>query len=518
MLTGTGQPSRTRAAERPFTSVPAALHHWAAVRPDAVALCDGDEELTYAELSARVEASAAGLQGLDVHPGDRVVLVGHNSIPWVVSYLAVLRAGAVVVPANNRLNGAQLAEQVRLLEAALVLHDQDHASFAREALDGGTPLLDVTALADRAAGEAPALRPIPADPDAAALISFTSGTTGSPKGAVLSASALFSGSAVFADYLGSSEDDSTLVMVPLFHNTGFVDQLGHMLVCGGRTNLLRKYRTADAIAELTRRPVTFVTAVPSIIRLLVVAEGADGALVGARTVLFGGSPMPAAWSLELMERWPGLRLVHGYGLTEFTSACSFLPHELMLTDGESVGYPAPNVEIRIAEDDGRPVPRGEVGEIWVAGPTRMREYWRQPELTETKTDGRWLRTGDLGREDERGLLWLTGRADDVINRGGEKVLPAFVESCLAEVATIAQAAVFGIADPILQNRVAAAVELRPHCTFDERAACEQLAARLPDYAVPERWFVVESLPRTASGKVDRRTASQLVNPTNQENK
>lgn len=518
MLTASGRRSGSDKDPRPFASIPGALRHWADVQPHAVALVDSEESLTYQDLSARVEGGVAALRCLGVNAGDRVVVVGHNSVAWVIAYLSVLRAGAVVAPANNRLNPTQFAEQVELLDARLVLHDEDHADLAQEAHG---PHRSVHALSEVATApsihDAPAPAPDLAGHDRPALISFTSGTTGLPKGAVLSASALFAGSEVFADYLDSTPSDSTLVLVPLFHNTGFVDQLGHMLVCGGRTNLLRKYRTADAIAELTRQPVTFVTAVPSIIRLLMVADGSDEALSRARTVLFGGSPMPAAWSKELIDRWPGLRLVHGYGLTEFVSACTMLPPELMLTHGESVGFAVQHVEVRIVDEHDNPCPIGQAGEIWVSGPTRMREYWRNPELTSAKLRGPWLRTGDLGYQDERGLLWLTGRTDDVINRGGEKVLPAFVESCLAEIPAIAQAAVFGVEDPILQNRIAAAIELRPRATFDEEEARKVLARRLPDYAIPEQWFVLDALPRTASGKVDRRAATRLATPDNQEN-
>jgi acyl-CoA synthetase (AMP-forming)/AMP-acid ligase II len=493
--------------QRPFASIPAAIRHWAAARPDAVAVADDRETWTFAELCDRVEDAATRLRGLGVEAGDRVVVVGHNTLAWVIAYLATLRAGAVVAPANNRLSPTQFAEQVELLDARLVLHDEEHVGLVGESLAAGRAIRRLDELQVASGGRPDGVGPPweEPDPDAAALISFTSGTTGTPKGAVLSSSALFAGSAVFADYLGTTEDDSTLVLVPLFHNTGFVDQLGHMLVCGGRTNLLATYRTADAVAELTRRPVTFVTAVPSIIRLLVVADGADDALSGVRTVLFGGSPMPAAWSKELMERWPQLRLVHGYGLTEFTSACTFLPHELMLSNGESVGFPAPHVELKVVD-----------GEVWVAGPTRMREYWQRPDLTAARFDGQWLRTGDLGHHDSRGLLWLTGRIDDVINRGGEKILPAFVESCLAELPCVAQAAVFGVPDGVLLHRVGAAVELRPGGTFSEPEAREHLSAKLPDYAVPEHWYVVDTLPRTASGKVDRRAAARLATPTAQE--
>ncbi|GEE04105.1 hypothetical protein nbrc107696_45510 [Gordonia spumicola] len=146
--------------------------------------------------------------------------------------------------------------------------------------------------------------------------------------------------------------------------------------------------------------------------------------------------------------------------------------------------------------------------MWVAGPTRMSRYWGQPGLTSSKISGRWLRTGDLGRLDEDGLLWLTGRVDDVINRGGEKVLPAHVESKVAELPAIAEATVFAIPDTMLQQRVGVAVILRPDTALDVDAARRLLADTLPDYAVPEHWRVYDELPRTASGKADRRAVAR----------
>ncbi|GED99944.1 hypothetical protein nbrc107696_03910 [Gordonia spumicola] len=318
-----------------------------------------------------------------------------------------------------------------------------------------------------------------------------------PKGAVLSHAAILAGARLIADSAGLTADDSTLVLVPLFHNTGFNDQLGALLVSGGTTHLLRRYRTTDAIDELRRRQATFLTAVPSILRLLMVAPDADVVYAGAQSVLFGGSPMPASWSDELLARWPHLTLLHGYGLTEFTSGATILPPELISQKGESVGRPAPGVELRIVD-----------GEVWVAGPTRMSRYWGQPGLTSSKISGRWLRTGDLGRLDEDGLLWLTGRVDDVINRGGEKVLPAHVESKVAELPAIAEATVFAIPDTMLQQRVGVAVILRPDTALDVDAARRLLADTLPDYAVPEHWRVYDELPRTASGKADRRAVAR----------
>ncbi|MGW5147231.1 class I adenylate-forming enzyme family protein [Rhodococcus koreensis] len=487
-----------------MSTLPRAVWDHAGTDGSSEALVDGDQRLTYAELRERAERAAQLLLELGVRPGDRVLVVGHNTVGWVVTYLAGLRLGAIVSPANNRLNPSQFREQCDLLDARVVAHDEDHEQLAHAT---GRPTYR---LEDLAACRRPPLahdHPWPsADDDA--VISFTSGTTGTPKGAVLSHGAIFAAAQTIADCAGLGSDDSTLVLVPLFHNTGFNDQLGALLAAGGSTHLLGRYRTADALAELRRRPVTYLTAVPSILRLLMVADDAEAAYGAARVVLFGGSPMPAAWSEELLTRWPQLVLLHGYGLTEFTSGCTVLPPDLITTEGESVGLPVPGVTIQVTRENGTAAPQGEVGEVWVTGPTRMSRYWEQPELTAAKISGPWLRTGDLGHLDGDGLLWLSGRVDDVINRGGEKVLPAHVESKVSSLPAVAEATVFAVPDPVLQERVAVAVILRPTSTLDVEAACAHLHTQLPDYAVPEHWTVLDELPRTASGKPDRRAITR----------
>ena len=303
-----------------------------------------------------------------------------------------------------------------LLDASVVLADHEPASLA--AACPSWRLLHAAHL-KATAGKSPGTDGSLVQPgERPAVVSFASGTTGTPKGVVLTHQALADAATVFADVIGTGQGASTLVIAPLFHNTGFVDQLGHMLVVGGRTDLLRRFHASEAIAATRERPTTFVTAVPSVLRLLMINNGAEAVFSPATDVLFGGSPMPPAWTRELATRWPHLRLHHGYGLTEFTSAVSFLPPELAGAHGESVGTPAPGVSVRLVGDTGHDMPPGEVGEVWASGPTRMREYWNLPAATGAAIRDGWLRTGDLARC-HGGLLYLCGRTDDVINRGGE---------------------------------------------------------------------------------------------------
>lgn len=472
--------------------------------PTNVAIVDGDVILTYHDLRIQAARVAAHLADLGLRPGDTLVIVGHNTAGWVIAYLAGLRLGAIVSPANNRLNAAQFREQCDLLDARIVAFDDDHRALAEES---GRPIILLDDLGTTEHTPLDHNQPWPG-PDDDAVVSFTSGTTGTPKGAVLSHDAVVRAAETIAQSAHLGPTDSTLVLVPLFHNTGFNDQLGAMLIVGASTHLLRRYRTADALAELRTRPVTYLTAVPSILRLLTVADDADAAYASARVVVFGGSPMPAAWSEELLTRWPQLVLLHGYGLTEFTSACTVLPPDLIISKGESVGLPVPGVRLQITDDDGKRSPPGDLGEVWVAGRTRMSRYWNQPELTAAKLSGEWLRTGDVGYLDDDGLLWLTGRVDDVINRGGEKILPAHVESKISELPFVAEATVFPIDDAVLQQRVGVAVILRPSGVLDVDAARTHLRSQLPDYAIPEHWTVYDELPRTASGKADRRAIAR----------
>lgn len=490
----------------PFPTLSAALQHWAEQSPSAIALTAGSAELTYAEMATRVAGCMGWLTSQGVRPGDRVVIVGHNEPAWVVHYLAVLGLGAVIAPANNRLNPSQFADQVDLLDAVLVLADAAHHDIAAQ-----IPARRLRPLSDDNSVPASGVDVGAPDAGTPALISFTSGTTGKPKGATLSQRALAEASWAFVNVLGTTADDSTLVVVPMFHNTGFVDQFGHMLLLGARTDLLRKFRTADAIAALAARPVTYLAAVPSIHRLLMLAEGAQRALESVRVLLYGGSSMPRAWIDELLDKWPQMQLFHGYGMTEYGSAVSFLPPDYAGTRGESVGFAVPGTTVRIVgQDDLQDVEAGQVGELWVTGPTLMQGYWRQPELTATKINNGWLRTGDLARLDD-GFFYIEGRVDDVINRGGEKVLPAHIEGLISEMDSVGISCVFGVSDPVLQNRIWAAVEQRPGHLFDEAQARERLRGQLPDYAVPERIWVLDPLPRTASGKVDRRAVARHFN-------
>jgi acyl-CoA synthetase (AMP-forming)/AMP-acid ligase II len=484
-----------------WRTLPGALRSWAKARPGAPALTCGDAELDYRELDRAVTAACRLLAGAGATARQRVVIAGPNGTDWVVAFLACLRLGAVAVPLNIRLSPLELRRQLEVCAPALILAAEPVLPAIERALPAAAPrvlALERQADSGRSFWRLPSAGLPHSAPRAAApaLISFTSGSTGAPRGALISHRALVRSASSFVPRLETTSDDTTSTLVPLFHNTGFVDQLAQMLLVGGAVDLLPEFHTGAAIHALAHRPASYLIAVPSIVRLLMLHDRADEAFRGCRVLVYGGASMPAAWIRELAERWPALRLFNCYGLTEFTSVSHLLDPEDALERAESVGRPVEGVRQKIVGADGEP------GEIRLAGPMRMDGYWRDDAATREALRGPWLRTGDLGTIDD-GFLTVVGHSAEVVNRGGEKIHVRSIEAALGELADVAEAAVVGAAHPILQERVVAFVVPRRGREFDEPTAREHLAERVADYAIPERFVVVDELPRSGAGKVDR---------------
>lgn len=498
----------------PVHSVPAALRAQAAERPDAPALFAGGVTWTYEQLDRAVRSYGEWLIGLGVRSGDRVAIIGTNSRDWVVAFLAALDVRAIVVPMNYRLSLSEIEAQLRQTDPRVVLADGQVASSVEPvaaglgllfaALDGGARSRSRGGNAgDRGRRGAPS-------PEEPALISFTSGSTGTPKGAVIGHGALVAAARSYATAMQTGPDDRTLVMVPLFHNTGFCDQLAHMILVGGVVDVLPRFGTAIARNALSERAATFLIAVPGILRLLMTGDDADEIFGPCRVVCYGGSPMPEAWIGEMAERWPHVRLFNSYGLTEFTSVSHFLCPEDLPEHSGTVGRPVAGAEQLIVDDDGAPLPAGEVGRVLVAGATRMAGYWREPGLTSDVMCGRWLDTGDLGSVSEAGYLVLAGRKSDVINRGGEKVSPLQVEAALNVQAGVAEAAVVAGPHPVFGQCVVAFVAVADGANPDTEGLRQELRGHVADYAIPEHFVFEEELPRNAAGKVDRRELRRIA--------
>ncbi|MGY1822178.1 class I adenylate-forming enzyme family protein [Geodermatophilus sp. SYSU D00079] len=458
--------------------VPSLLRLAAERRPDTVAVGElGGDRLTHRQLWDAACRVAGGLRAAGVAPGDRVANRLPNGLDWVLAFWGTLLAGAVAVPVNTR-----FAEP----EVRYVVED----SGARYVLEPGTPLPDGDPLAVPAASH-----------DTLAAIFYTSGTTGFPKGAMTSHGNFLSNVETCLRCMAIDREEplTTLVSVPLFHVTGCNSQLLVAAAVAGTTVVMPAFEVTAFLRAIEEERVTHVVAVPAIYWLALQQPGfADVDTSAVRSVTYGGAPIAPDLVHRIQQAFPTARVGNGFGLTETSSVATFLPHEYAAEHADSVGFPAPVVELDLADVD----PRTGVGELLVRGPNVVSGYWRKPEQTgATFVDG-WLHTGDLARIDELGLTYVVDRAKDVINRGGENVYSVEVENALAAHPAVGEVAVVGVPDPVMGEKVGAVVVPRPGAELSAADLLVFARTRLADFKIPQFLCLrADPLPRNPGGKV-----------------
>ena len=486
------------------------IDYWRQVRPAEVALVCGDRRVTWTQFDQRSTAVAVGLRALGVRSGDRVAILAVNRVEWCVLAIAILKAGAYIVPLNDRLAPREILE---------ILSDADVAAVATDA-DLGPKLTEATAVLDFHVIEfdAPGVhagsvsyasleqstgtldRPTIGGDDIA-LIAYTSGTTGLPKGVMLTHHNVLAQAADRNIVYGwSAETLRTLLCVPLSVTGGIVTNFLLTYVAGGCLYLERGYDASRILALIVRERITCMMGASIMWELLTQVDGfADADLSSLTTALGGGQPAPP---FDLFAE-KGVVFHQVYGCTEAAAMVTDLPPHLLPHKPRSIGLPSAHTAVRLVDDGGTDVATGEVGEIWVCGPTVMKGYWRNPAATaETITDG-WLHTGDLAVQDEDGLLEWIDRKKDMYRSGGFNVYPAEVERVLASLPALVECAVVAVSDDKWDQVGAAIIRTTgPVSTADVIAYCK---SQLATYKVP-RYVVnrVEPLPRNASGKIMRR--------------
>jgi len=470
--------------------------------------------ISYAELD-RLAASAAGnLARRGVAAGDRVALLLGNCPEFPIFLWACFRLGAIAVPLGVRQRGPELEYLLGDCGAvALILEAEYAANLPAPELVPELRLRFV--VGGSTAGAEPALlllepaslppRP-PSAEEATAVILYTSGTTGRPKGAMLTHLGIVHSLLHFQRCLSFRSVPRSILAVPASHVTGLVAVLLATLSMGGTVILMRAFKAREFLSLAARGRVTFTVLVPAQYILCLMEPDFDRFdlrhwEIGA----FGGAPMPEATIRELAERLPRLTLVNAYGATETTSPTTIMPPGENAAHPDSVGRVVPCGELRMMDADERPLPPGETGELWISGPMVVPGYWRKPEATAQSFAAGFWRSGDIGSIDAEGFVRVLDRVKDMINRGGYKVFSAEVENVVSAHPGVAECAVVARPDPVLGERVQAFVVPRDRgLTADAlRAFC---AERMADYKVPE--FVelmAEPLPRNANGKVQKAT-------------
>ncbi len=482
------------------------MQDWLSARAQATphreALIFEDQPLTFAMLNHQVTRMSQKWRAAGILPGQRVGLIAFSHPLVVVQVFAAMRCGAVLVPLNLRLSVQEMAAQMQQSRVDWLLPYGD-ANTLRDLRNMGQKLAVLDGKKPKSkTRESFANRAVVLD-DPLAII-HTSGTSGRPKGAVLTYGNFFYSAMASAYRLGTLPDDRWLCVLPLYH-VGGLSILMRAVLYGITVDLLPRFELETVSRALETQPITLISLVPTMLYRLL--ENGTRWPETLRLILLGG----AAASPDLLARCreAGLPVATTYGLTEAASqVATMLPGDVARKPG-SVGRPLLFTEARIVGANGKPLRSGEHGEIVVRGPTVMQGYDDDPEATTTAMPDGWLHTGDIGYVDEEGDLFVVQRRSDLIVSGGENVYPAEVEQALREHPAVADVCVVGVEDAEWGQQVAAAVVRRPDAALNEADLTVFCRDRLAGYKVPRRVLFVDALPQTASGKISRAAVKAL---------
>ncbi|MEY9121712.1 class I adenylate-forming enzyme family protein [Bradyrhizobium yuanmingense] len=484
---------------------------------DGEALICGNVRLSWRQAAEQAARIAAGLRKLGLQRGDRVAILLGNRIEFPLLLFAAAHEGLVTVLLSTRQQKPEIAYVLADCGAKILIHEASIAERLPDAKDVPDVIHRIAIDDDAArssfsslAENAPASAPIEVSEEDTAMILYTFGTTGKPKGAMLAHCNIVHSSMVFVSCLQLTGADRSIAAVPLGHVTGVVANITTMIRCGGALIIMPEFKAADYLKLASRERVTYTVMVPAMYNLCLLQPDFDGYdLSSWRIGGFGGAPMPIATIEKLKAKIPGLKLMNCYGATETTSPSTIMPGELTESHIDSVGLPCPGARIAVMGPDGRELPPGEIGELWIQSASVINGYWNNPKATAESFTGGFWHSGDLGSVDAEGFVRVFDRQKDMINRGGLKIYSAEVESVLAGHPAVVESAIIARPCPVLGERVHAVVVTRqPVTDTDLRAWC---AERLSDYKVPETMAITaDPLPRNANGKVLKRQLRELL--------
>jgi fatty-acyl-CoA synthase len=472
--------------------------------PTRIALTHEGRDWTYARLHERVTRLAHALRALGVRRGDRIAYLGLNHPSAVETLFAAGALGAVYVPLNARLAGPEIEFVVRDAGVSVLIFGPEHAELAAglSGLSGIARLVGVAGeYEELIAGGDPEPIDEPVEQDELCLIMYTSGTTGHPKGAMLSHANLTWNTFNHIIDVDLTADEVALVSAPLFHIAALAQTLLPTLLKGGRAIILASFDPERVLEMIQTERITFMFGVPAMFNFLAQAPGwADADLSSLRILECGGSPVPEPLIRLYQER--GLAFLQGYGMTETSPGALYLGAHDSVRKAGTAGLPSFFTDVRVVTPDGRTAAPGEPGEVQVHGPNVMMGYWGRPDETAKvlSPDG-WFHSGDVAVPDEEGYVRIVDRVKDMIISGGENIYPAEIESVLYGHPAVAECAVIGVPDEKWGEVGRALVVLRESVSADAADLLAYLDGRLARYKIPKSVEFVDVLPRNASGKV-----------------
>lgn len=471
----------------------------------------------YDGLSARQlrDVSIAGARTIREAAADAVVYLGINGPEFPAALFAAARAGVPLVPINYRLGDDQLASLLARHPRALFLADE---SALKRLRDGGLPARLLSDWFAQALAEEPGPEVDTADSDAPAVVIYTSGTTADPKGVLIRHSHLMSYVFGSVEFACAEESDAALISLPPYHIAAVANAITN-IYAGRRTVVLEQFTAESWLSTVDQEGITNALIVPTMLSRIVTAADVDRRAASLRSLAYGGAPMPAHVIGSALRLWPHVDFVNAYGLTETSSTIAVLgPEDHRAAFGSddprirarlgSAGRILPSVEVQVRDPfSGAAVPFGVTGRIWVRGDQVSAEYAGLGKATDPEG---WFDTRDEGWLDEDGFLYIGGRSDDTIIRGGENIAPAEVEDVLLAHECVDEAVIVGVPDPEWGQRLEAAVVLRPDCLASSEELRDHVRSRLRSSKTPDRIVLWEELPRTVTGKILRRTVLERL--------
>lgn len=485
--------------------------------PDKIALYYKDLTWTYGALEDQTNQVARGLQQLGIKKGDRVGLLHINSPYFIISYFAVAKLGAIVVPINVMFKGEEITYLMKDAQAKAMIVGANFTPLIRQIragldtvqsivlvdMDGPVEDSSFVSFAGFLTGESSVPVTEGITEDDVAVFLYTSGTTGHPKGAMLTHRNLVSNAAATAEATETTEKDNTLCVLPMFHSFAWTCCISLQLYTCGSITIMESFVPQTVINTIIKQKITIIAAVPTMYAVMLQVpevNPADFALI--RIAYSGGASLPVEILNRVAEKY-GIKIMEGYGLSECSPVCTVNPYKGERKPG-SIGIALPGIELKIIDDNGVELKRGETGELIVNGPNVMKGYFNLPEATvETLRDG-WCHTGDIAYMDEAGYVYIVDRKKDIILVGALNVYPREIEEILYTNPKVAEAAVIGMHDELRGEAVKAVIALKPGETATEREIIKFCQEKLANYKLPKVVEFVEALPKTSTGKILKR--------------
>lgn len=487
-----------------MTNVADRFWQHATERPEATALLSADAHISYRELARRSAAYGGLLREAGIATGDRVLLVAPTVAEFVVAYLGAQLIGAITITMNTMATVPEIGYVLDDSGARMAIAWHSARDAAQQAAtERNLPLL-VLEPGAHAEPNSPVTEPVHRSADDTAVLLYTSGTTGKPKGVELTVANLNETARIFTDQLRLGPEDRFGTGLPLFHVFGQAVCLVTTLHTGASFAMVTPFEPRAMIEMIRDQRLTHVSGVPTMWNAMLHATGdySPADFASLRLAASGGASLPGEVIRAFSDRF-GCTILEGYGLTESTGAATYNPADREQRVG-SVGAALPGTSIEVRDLDGKAVPADTVGEIFVRGPSIMKGYWNRPDATAAELPDGWLKTGDLGRVDADGYVYIVDRAKDLIIRGGYNVYPREVEEVLYQHPDIVEVAVIGLADDRYGEEVGAVVAATPGVELEPEKLRTWAKERLSAYKVPHRFAFTDQLPKGATGKILKR--------------